>query len=162
MTSDLTIPLYGSSPFQHVKAFHHGGFSARHRPSFTISLPSDLDPRTRLYSTIIRDADKTDIFRVVATTPYEQLVGKGKSHFSYDPIVSEAVMACVLERRCVSRMIVKSKLENLITTCCMAFDLELEVTRQLVKEQGYLLQILESGIDTQVEQMGIAHRAGLA
>ena len=127
-----------------------------------LSLPSDLDPRTRLYSTIIRDADKTDIFRVVATTPYEQLVGKGKSHFSYDPIVSEAVMACVLERRCVSRMIVKSKIENLITTCCMAFDLELEVTRQLVKEQGYLLQILESGIDTQVEQMGIAHRAGLA
>lgn len=23
MTSDLTIPFYGSSPFQHVKAFHN-------------------------------------------------------------------------------------------------------------------------------------------
>ena len=47
------------------------------------------------------------------------------------------------------------KFDNQITICCMAFDLELEVTRQLVKEQGYLLKILESGTDAQMEQLDI-------
>ena len=90
-----------------------------------LDLPSHLDPRTRLFCQLIRDADKTDIFRVVATTPFEQLVGKGRSRFTDDPAASDEVMACVYSHQCVPRKIVKSVFESMITNCCMAFDLEL-------------------------------------
>ena len=124
-----------------------------------LDLPSHLDPRTRLFCQLIRDADKTDIFRVVATTPFDQLVGKGRSRFTDDPAASDEVMACVYSHRCVPRKIVKSVFESMITNCCMAFDLELEVTRRVVKDQGYLLQILHRGEnEIQRQQLSIAQK----
>lgn len=121
-----------------------------------LDLPSDLDPRTRLFCQLIRDADKTDIFRVVATTPFEDLVGTGRNRFTDAPMADDAVMACVYAHQCVPRKLVNSVFDNTITNCCMAFDLELEVTREIVKEQGYLLKLLQKGENgKQMEQLRI-------
>lgn len=121
-----------------------------------LDLPADLDPRTLLFCRLIRDADKTDIFRVIATTPVEAILGAGRSRFTDDPAAGAEIMACVYAHRCVPRKLVKSVFDNTITYCCMAFDLDLEVTRTIVKEQGYLLKILQKGEnDRQVEQLRI-------
>lgn len=125
-----------------------------------LELPPDLDPRTRLFCQLIRDADKTDIFRVVATTPFEDLVGTGRSRFTDAPRASDEVMACVYEHRCVPRKIVKSVFESTMTNCCMAFDLDLAESRKIVKNQGYLSMILEGMTNTwnpeQLEQLRVA------
>lgn len=124
-----------------------------------LNLPPGLDPRTLLFCRLIRDADKTDIFRVVATTPFKDLVGTGISRFTNEPMASDEVMACVYDHHCVPRKIVRSIFDNTIVNCCMAFDLELEATRSIVKEQGYLLQILQKGeAEEQAKQLQITRR----
>ena len=108
-----------------------------------LELPSDLDPRTFLFCRIIRDADKTDIFRVHATTPLEVLVSNWRDSFTDEPTASDEIMKCVYEHRCIPRKLVKSVFENTLTYCCMAFDLDLEITRSIVKDQGFLRMMLE-------------------
>ena len=121
-----------------------------------LALPPDLDPRTRLFCQLIRDADKTDIFRVIATTPLEEILGTGRGRFTDAPMAGNEIMACVYAHQCVPRKLVKSVFDNTITYCCMAFDLELKVTRTIVKEQGYLLKILQKGEnEKQIEQLRI-------
>ena len=121
-----------------------------------LDLPSDLDPRTRLFCQLIRDADKTDIFRVIATTPIEEILGAVRIRYTDAPMAGDEIMACVYAHRCVPRKLIKSVFENIITYCCMAFDLDLEVTRTMVKEQGYLLKILQKGEnEKQIEQLQI-------
>ena len=121
-----------------------------------LALPSDLDPRTRLFCQLIRDADKTDIFRVIATTPFEDIAGAGRSRFTDEPEAGKELMDCVYAHQCVPRKLVKSVFDNTILYCCMAFDLELEVTRTIVKDQGYLLQILQNGQNVkQIEQLRV-------
>ena len=121
-----------------------------------LALPPDLDPRTRLFCQLIRDADKTDIFRVIATTPFEDIAGAGRSRFTDEPEAGKDLMDCVCAHQCVPRKLVKSVFDNTITYCCMAFDLELKVTRTIVKEQGYLLQLLQGGEnEKQIEQLRI-------
>lgn len=121
-----------------------------------LELPTDLDPRTHLFCQLIRDADKTDIFRVIATTSFDEIAGKGRSRYTDEPEAGEELMACVYAHQCVPRKLAKSVFDNTITYCCMAFDLDLEVTRKIVKEQGFLLKILQSGKTVeQIEQLRI-------
>ena len=71
-------------------------------------------------------------------------------------MAGDEIMACVYAHQCVPRKLTKSVFDNTITYCCMAFDLQLKVTRTIVKEQGYLLKILQKGEnEKQIEQLRI-------
>lgn len=100
------------------------------------------DDRTRRFIDLIRDADKTDIFRVIATIPFEDRVGSSKANFTETEEASPEVMACVLEHRCVPSRIRHSRFEGHISHCCMAFEMVFEISRKTVKEEGWLLALL--------------------
>ena len=99
-------------------------------------IPSNLDSQTRIYTTLLRDADKVDIFRVLTEPPYDERNLKGLS-------VRDEVMQCVKEHRCVPRVAQFNELEALISQCCMAFELEYPESRAIVIEQGYLKKLLD-------------------
>lgn len=104
-------------------------------------LPADLKSRERVFADMIRDADKVDIFRVLAEIPYEK-----RANYENPPersFAREEVMVCVREHRCVPRILERSKFESLISQCCMAFELVYERSRELVYEQGNLKQMIE-------------------
>ena len=107
-----------------------------------LNLPESLDARTRRFAEILRDADKTDIFRVIASIPFEDRIGSSKASFADEGEASPEVMACVLEHRCVPREIRHSRFEGRISHCCMAFELVFPVSRHTVKEEGWLLSLL--------------------
>lgn len=107
-----------------------------------LTLPDGLDARTRRFCALIRDADKIDIFRVVAELPFEQRIGTSKGLIVEGDEVSEAVMACVREHRCVPRAIRKTRFEGRVSHCCMAFELVFPESRKIVREQGYLSRLL--------------------
>lgn len=46
-----------------------------------LNLPDALDERTRCFAELLRDADKTDIFRVIASIPFEKRIGSSKASF---------------------------------------------------------------------------------
>ena len=115
-----------------------------------LELPEDLDERTRRFCNIIRDADKTDIFRVVAETPFEQRAGSSKGMLREADRASDAVMDCVRQHRCVPRAIRQCRFDVHISHCCMAFELIYPESRKIVREQGFLNRLLdEHGEDGQ-------------
>ena len=104
-----------------------------------LRIPDNLDFPTRIYATLLRDADKVDIFRVLTEPPYNERNLTGLS-------VNDKVMQCVMEHRCVPRPSGNyqcNELEMLISQCCMAFELEYPESRAIVVEQGYLKKLLE-------------------
>ena len=106
-----------------------------------LTLPEELDSRTRGFCDLIRDADKADIFRVVSELPFEQRIGSSKGLIQ-EGAASEAVMDCVLAHRCVPRAIRKTRFEGHISHCCMAFELVYPESRRIVREQGCLGRLL--------------------
>ncbi|MBO7704036.1 MAG: HD domain-containing protein [Solobacterium sp.] len=109
-----------------------------------LKLPLDLDPLTETYSTILRDADKTDIFRVIAELPFETRIGSSSSLFSDTDTVSKDVMAYVTRHECIPRAILSSRLDAAVSHLCLAFELVYPKTKELVRKQGYLKQLLKS------------------
>ena len=107
-----------------------------------LTLPEKLAERTRRFCEIIRDADKADIFRVVAELPFEERIGTSKGLFRDGEEASEAVMDCVREHRCVPRALRKTRFEGHLSHCCFAFELVFRETRRIVREQGFLNQLL--------------------
>ena len=107
-----------------------------------LTLPENLDERTRRFCEIIRDADKADIFRVVAELPFEERIGSSRGLIQEEGEASGAVMDCVLEHRCVPRAIRKNRFEGHISHCCFAFELVFPETRRIVREQGFLNRLL--------------------
>ncbi|MCR4798730.1 MAG: HD domain-containing protein [Lachnospiraceae bacterium] len=104
-------------------------------------LPEDLDERELIFCNILRDADKADIFRVLAEIPYEKRVSSESA--PRRDRAREDVMDCVRAHRCVPRFLERTKHEALISQCCMAFELVFDKSRQIVKEQGNLKRLIE-------------------
>ncbi|MBQ6928107.1 MAG: HD domain-containing protein [Oscillospiraceae bacterium] len=117
-----------------------------------LRLPDGLDARTLSFAELLRDADKTDIFRVIASIPFEDRVGSSKASFQDTMEASPEVMACVYEHRCVPARLRHSHFEGRVSHCCMAFELVFEVSRRTVKEEGYL-RILLAETDAEGNQI---------
>lgn len=107
-----------------------------------LKLPDTLEARTRRFAEILRDADKTDIFRVIASIPFKDRIGSSKASFRDTGEASPEVMECVLQHRCVPAGLRRSHFEGRVSHCCMAFELAFEVSRRTVREQGYLQALL--------------------
>ncbi|MCR5094321.1 MAG: HD domain-containing protein [Lachnospiraceae bacterium] len=100
-----------------------------------LTLPEDLDDETRMFSDILRDADKCDIFRVLTEPPFDER--NGKIVQTKDP-ARDSVMQYVRMHRCVPKNTEYTAFEGLIAQCCMAFELVYPESRRILKEQGYL------------------------
>jgi hypothetical protein len=107
-----------------------------------LALPEDLDEETRRFCDLIRDADKADIFRVVTELSFEERAGTSKGLLQETEGAGDAVMACVLEHRCVPRDIRKTRFDVRVSHCCMAFELVYPESRKIVREQGYLSRLI--------------------
>ena len=121
-----------------------------------LAVREGIDSRTRMFCDILRDADKVDIFRVIAEIPHEKRA-------NYDNVpdrdgARDEVMQCVYEHRCVPRMFERTKFESLVSQCCMAFELVYPKSIIIVKEQEYLWQLLETKGDhskTEMDQLAV-------
>ncbi len=105
-----------------------------------LTIPEDLSERETLFANLLRDADKVDIFRVIAEIPY-----KDRSNFKVDQqrdCAREEIMQCVLEHRCVPRTFERSKFESTISQCCMGFELVYQKSKELTRVQGYLEKMI--------------------
>lgn len=105
-----------------------------------LRIPENMKAETEMYTKILRDADKADIFRVLTEPPYDEIYDNLD-----DLCVRPEVMKFVHEHRCIPRTESKDRaneLEALIAQCCMAFELEYPESRTIVIEQGYLKKLL--------------------
>ena len=111
-----------------------------------LSIPDSLEDKEMTFCKIIRDADKTDIFRVLTEIP------EGEREFGFEADIkgqgaNENVMRCVYEHRCVPREYPLSMFDVHMAHCCMAFELNYSKTVELVRSQGYLDSLLDMADD---------------
>ena len=104
-------------------------------------LPDTLSQRERIFCQILRDADKIDILRVNRETPMEEIYDLPTEAFLTSEIsdkVFEDLMAC----RDVNRQNSRTGIDFLMGHIAFAFGLVYPESFRIVKEQGYLDQML--------------------
>lgn len=107
-----------------------------------LTLCSGLDKRAKTLCEVLRDADKTDIFRMVDELSLKERAGSSMDSFVDRDEASKEIMECVYGHRCIPRNIIMSPFELHVSHICLAFELVYERSRIIVKDQGYLKHLL--------------------
>ncbi len=105
-------------------------------------LPEGLDERTRLFCDLTRDADKVDILGTVQAGTPETLLGCTGDEL-LDSGLSDEAVAAFDERRCMLRDDRSQPADFLVSFCCFAFELAFAESRRIMREQGYIYELLE-------------------
>lgn len=100
-----------------------------------------LSDRELTFCKIIRDADKIDILRVNYDTPMEEIYNTSKEILVNDSI-SNAVFNAFFENSAVNHAIKETTVDRLVGHISLCFELEYEISRKVVLEQGYLQKLL--------------------
>lgn len=118
-----------------------------------LSLPPSLSPKEKMICSVIRDADKIDIFRVTQEIPFE--VRMARKDEDNEAPASEEVMQYIRNHECVPKIQGRNSFECHVAGCAMAFDLVFPKSMELVREQGHLKQMLfyDLGTNEQKRQM---------
>lgn len=104
-------------------------------------LPEELSDREKTFCQILRDADKIDILRVNRQTPMTQIYNLPEEAFLYSEI-SGPVFEDMLHHRDVNRKNSRTGIDFLMGHIAFVFGLVYPVSFEIVKEQGYLDQML--------------------
>lgn len=104
-------------------------------------LPEDLDPRTRMFCQILRDADKIDILRVNVEVPMEEIYNVSTQALRQSP-VSPAVLRAFYEHHCVLRALKQYPADNAVGHASLVFELCYPESLRAVSEQGWLWKLL--------------------
>ncbi len=107
-------------------------------------LPKDQPERERLFSSILRDADKVDIFRVNIETPLTDIINCTEEEIRCSD-TSPAVEEAMKEHHVVQRRAdyIMTAADHIASHVCLAFELTFPKSREIAMEQGYLKQLLE-------------------
>ena len=122
-------------------------------------LPAELTEREKMFCQILRDADKIDILRVNRETPMTEIYNLPEEEFLTSEI-SEPVLADILAHQDVNRKNSRTGIDFLMGHIAFVFGLVYPISLQIVKEQGYLDQMLafESENEKTREQMELVRR----
>lgn len=91
-------------------------------------IPDTLSDKDALFARIVRDADKLDILRSLATGVL--------SIRSKNTAMSEPVLNAVLNRRSIRKQELETKADNIAMCLAFTFDLQFERSLEILKENG--------------------------
>ena len=104
-------------------------------------LPAALTERERMFCDILRDADKIDIFRVNCETPVDELYNTPIDKF-YEDRITDTVKDDFMHERNVDRAHKRTAVDTLVGHISLVFGLVYPESIKIVKEQGYLEQMM--------------------
>lgn len=109
-------------------------------------LEEDEDARRLMYSKIIRDADKVDIFRVNDAFPKEVIYDTTEEELSKSSLTDEVVEAS-LKHLTVHRSLKRTPADNIVGHLSLVYGIYYPESIRMLKEQGYLEKLLETRND---------------
>ena len=109
-------------------------------------LPEHLSPRTRMFCDILRDADKIDILRVNVEVPLEEIYNTTTEELKSAAVTPE-VMEAFSEEHAVLRALKKTPVDNVVGHMALVFELVYPISVRLVRQQGYLDQLMNFSSD---------------
>lgn len=105
-------------------------------------LPDDMDDRTRMFTNILRDADKVDIIRVNNEVPLEDVYNCSREEVINSSITDE-VLQNFNDHIAVDRSLKRTAIDNLVGHASMMYELVYPLSRKLVVELGYIEEMFE-------------------
>jgi hypothetical protein len=107
-----------------------------------LALPDGLEGRESFFANLLRDADKVDILKVICDTPFDDLNDFTKEELA-EAAISDDVFTEAMSHKTVNRRISKTPMDQYINKITFVYGLVFPESIRLVKEQGYLLQMLD-------------------
>lgn len=109
-------------------------------------LPDGLDPRTEQFCGLIRDADKVDIFRVLAEN-FRRYHADPQNfplevEFSGEPVYSEEVIANLRQRKPIDYRYLKTLLDAKLLTLGWIYDINFPATLALIRQAGHWEELM--------------------
>ncbi|MCR5145357.1 MAG: HD domain-containing protein [Lachnospiraceae bacterium] len=104
-------------------------------------LPEDMEGRLLMFSDILRDADKVDIFRVNVETPLEDIYNVTTSEL-VESKISDGVMDAIAAEHAVLRDLKHTPIDNVAGHMALFFELIYPYSMEVAREQGYYDKLL--------------------
>ena len=104
-------------------------------------IPENLDERTRQFCDIIRDADKIDILKVNVECPLEEIYNVSSKELRSCQVTQE-VMDSFEQKHAVLRSLKRAAVDHVVGHISLVYELVYPVSVKLVREQGYLEQLM--------------------
>lgn len=101
-----------------------------------------LEERQKLFARILRDADKIDILKVNVDFPLEAIYNTTKEIIRRADVTPE-VMDSFYEHHATLRKLKKTPVDHVVGHISLVFELEFEISLQIVMKQGYLDRLLD-------------------
>lgn len=102
----------------------------------------DMTEENKIYCQVLRDADKIDILRVNVETPLEEIYNVSSEELRRSA-VTEEVKQGFREKHAIPRSVRKTPADLLVSHISLVHELVYPISREIVKEQGYLRKMLE-------------------
>lgn len=114
-----------------------------------LKIPENYSKKEKYFSKITRDADKTDIFRIIVK--YYNTTGPRNISLEYGledfPKVSNDVLSCFLNKQLISKNSLKTLNDFKLMQIAWIYDINFDYTRNHILENGYLEKIAMSITD---------------
>ncbi len=141
LSADLLFREYLSASFLEADAKELDLMEKAVRWHNRYHLPVERTRRETLFANILRDADKIDILRVNCETPREDIYNLPTEAFT-DSSMSDEVYENMLKKQPVDRKFSKTGVDFIMGHIAFIFDLNFDVSKQIIADQGYLDQLL--------------------
>lgn len=115
-----------------------------------------LSDENRLYCQILRDADKIDILRVNVETPMEEIYNVSSAEL-ISSSVTEEVKQGFREKHAIPRSVRRTPVDLLVSHISMVHELVHPISKDIVREQGYLRKMLEFESENEDTQKWFAY-----
>ena len=111
-------------------------------------IPKEIPERTAMFSKLLRDADKIDIFRVNVEDPAIDVYGSPKEEI-INSKVTEEVLESFKRIETVPRIYKKTAVDNVVCHIAYVFGIYFDESIEIIIRQGYLKKLTEfrSNID---------------
>lgn len=105
-------------------------------------LPKGLSKRTEIFAKLIRDADKTDIFRVNVTEPTLDVYGHTEEELCNSKLTKE-VIESFKRHETVLRSLEKTAVDNVASHIAFVFGIYYDETIKIIANEGYLYKLMK-------------------
>lgn len=100
------------------------------------AIEEGLDEDTLLLAKLIRDADKSDIFRVFACEDMVDTMGETIEQVEQETI-TDSVYDCIFEHKCVEKTIRRTGLDKWVGFLAFFFDMNFSESMELLQDSRY-------------------------
>lgn len=107
-----------------------------------LNIDNNLNDRELLHAKIIRDADKTDNFRVKATDDFENIIDNASKEILENDIISDKIFNNFMDSKIIVREDRKTYMDFWVSYIAFIFDFNFKAGLRYIQQKDYINKIV--------------------